>query len=83
MKQTPLYQAYAAVAQDPERNWPRLHDQMGRLLGADYDSAEVPKIKAPTLIVVGDWDAVRISHTASFSNCSAAASRTLSGIVQA
>lgn len=67
MKQTPLYQAYAAVARDPERNWPRLHDQMGRLLGADYDwSAEISKIRSPTLVVVGDWDSVRIGHAAAF-----------------
>jgi pimeloyl-ACP methyl ester carboxylesterase len=67
MKQTPMYQAYAAVAPDPEGTWPRLHDQMGRLLGADYDwSAEIPSIAAPTLLVVGDWDAVRTSHTAAF-----------------
>ncbi len=67
MKQTPYYQAYAAVARDPERNWPRLHDQMGRLLGADYDwSAEISKIRSPTLIVVGDWDSVRIAHAAAF-----------------
>lgn len=67
MKQTPLYQAYAAVARDPERNWPRLHDQMGRLLGADYDwSAEISKIRSPTLLVVGDWDSVRIGHAVAF-----------------
>lgn len=67
MKQTPLYQAYAAVARDPERNWPRLHDQMGRLLGADYDwSADIAKIRSPTLVVVGDWDSVRIAHATAF-----------------
>jgi hypothetical protein len=67
MKQTPMYQAYAAVAEDPDANWPRLHDQMGRLVGGDYDwSHEVSGIDASTLLVVGDWDAVRISHVASF-----------------
>jgi len=67
MKQSPLYEAYAAVAQDPESNWPRLHDQMGRLLGTDYDwSADIPDIKSPTLLVYGDWDAVRTSHIAAF-----------------
>jgi pimeloyl-ACP methyl ester carboxylesterase len=67
MKPTPMYAAYAAVAPDPENDWPRLHDQMGRLLGADYDwSAEIPAIAAPTLLIVGDWDAVRTAHVASF-----------------
>lgn len=67
MKQTPFYQAYVAVARDPERNWPRLHDQMGRLLGADFDwSAEVPRIQSPTLVVVGDWDSVRTAHAVAF-----------------
>jgi pimeloyl-ACP methyl ester carboxylesterase len=67
MKQSPYFQAYAAVARDPERNWPRLHDQMGRLLGADYDwSAEIAKIQSPTLVVVGDWDSVRTSHAVAF-----------------
>jgi pimeloyl-ACP methyl ester carboxylesterase len=67
MKQTPMYQSYAAVAQDPETNWVRLHEQMGRLVGADYDwSAEVPSIASPTLLVAGDWDSVRTAHVAQF-----------------
>lgn len=63
---TPLYEAFAAVNPDPETNFPKLLDQM-RYMGEDYDwSAEIPNIKAPTMLVYGDWDAVRTSHAAKF-----------------
>ncbi|WP_332701536.1 alpha/beta fold hydrolase, partial [Devosia sp.] len=66
MKATPIYGAYAAIAPDPE-NWPKLLEQMGSMIGKDYDwSAEIPNIVAPTLLVVGDYDAVRISHATAF-----------------
>lgn len=67
MKQTPMYQAYAQLMPDPERNWPKTIVQTAAMVGADYDwSADVSKIGAPTLLVYGDWDAVRTSHVASF-----------------
>jgi pimeloyl-ACP methyl ester carboxylesterase len=63
---TPLYQAFAAVNPDPETNFPKLLDQM-QYMGQDYDwSAEIGNLKAPTQLIVGDWDAVRTSHTAKF-----------------
>lgn len=66
MKQTPMYQDYIAVAPDPN-NWVELIRKQGRLVATDYDwSAEVPKITAPTLLVDGDWDAVRASHVVQF-----------------
>ena len=66
MKGTPMYEAYVAVAPNPE-NFPRLLEQMGGMIGKDYDwSAEIPGIAAPTLVVVGDYDAVRISHATAF-----------------
>jgi pimeloyl-ACP methyl ester carboxylesterase len=66
MKQTPMYQGYAEVAPDPN-NWVKLVELMASFIGNDFDwSAEVPSITAPTLIVVGDWDAVRTAHTAQF-----------------
>jgi pimeloyl-ACP methyl ester carboxylesterase len=66
MKQTPMYQAYAAVAPDPN-NWVELIRKQGGLVATDYDwSSEVGKITAPTLLVVGDWDAVRASHAVQF-----------------
>ncbi|HEV7278154.1 MAG TPA: alpha/beta hydrolase [Devosiaceae bacterium] len=66
MKQTPMYQSYAQIAPDVN-NWTKLVTQMGKFIGNDYDwSAEVPAIKAPTLLVFGDWDSVRTSHVARF-----------------
>ncbi len=63
---TPLYEAFAAVNPDPETNFPKLLDQMA-YMGQDYDwSAEIGNVKAPTQLIVGDWDAVRTSHTTKF-----------------
>jgi pimeloyl-ACP methyl ester carboxylesterase len=67
MKQTPLYPLYAQVAKDPETTWPKAVAEIVSLVGKDFDwSAEIPGITAPTLLVVGDWDSVRISHAAKF-----------------
>jgi pimeloyl-ACP methyl ester carboxylesterase len=66
MKQSPMYEAYARVAPDVN-NWTKLVTQVGAFIGQDYDwSDEVPSIKAPTLLVFGDWDAVRTAHVAQF-----------------
>jgi pimeloyl-ACP methyl ester carboxylesterase len=63
---TPLYEAFAAVNPDPATNFPKLLDQMA-YMGQDYDwSAELGNLKAPTQLIVGDWDAVRTSHTTRF-----------------
>ena len=62
MKQSPMYQLYAAIAPRPQ-DWPVLLTKMGRLLRQDYDwSQDVAAIKAPTMIVVGDADTVRTAH---------------------
>ena len=67
MKQTPMYQMYAALMPDAEKNWPRTITQTAQLVGKDFDwSAEVAGITVPTQLVFGDWDAVRTSHVASF-----------------
>jgi len=61
MKQSPLYQLY------PNVNWPRLFTKLGDLLRKDYDwSKEVAAIKAPTMIVFADADAVRTTHVMEF-----------------
>lgn len=66
MMQTPLYEAYARLAPDPA-NFPKLLEQMGAFIGNDYDwSAEIGSITTPTLVLVADYDAVRISHAAHF-----------------
>jgi pimeloyl-ACP methyl ester carboxylesterase len=66
MKQTPLYQFYASIAPKPE-DWPVLITKLGDLLRQDYDwSQEVQVIKAPTLLVYGDADAIRTAHAVEF-----------------
>ena len=67
MKQTPMYQMYLGLMPDAEANWPKSVTQMANFVGQPFDwSADIGKITAPTLIAVGDWDAVRTSHVASF-----------------
>lgn len=66
MKDSPLYEAFAAVNPDPEANFKRLLDQM-QYVGQDYDwSGEIGGLSVPTMLVYGDWDAVRTSHAARF-----------------
>ena len=66
MKQSPMYQAYANIAPRPE-DWGVLFKKLGEVLSKDYDwSKEVAEIKSPTLLVVGDADAVRPAHAVEF-----------------
>jgi pimeloyl-ACP methyl ester carboxylesterase len=66
MKQSPMYQTYAKIAPRPQ-DWGLLFKKLGELLSKDYDwSNEVAGIKAPTLLVVGDADAVRPAHAVKF-----------------
>jgi pimeloyl-ACP methyl ester carboxylesterase len=67
MKQTPMYEMYRQLMPDAEANWPKSVTQMAAFVGEDFDwSAEIGKITAPTMLVVGDWDSVRTAHAASF-----------------
>ena len=66
MKQTPMYRLYARIAPKPA-DWPVLLTKIGELLRKDYDwSKEVAAIKAPTLLVFGDADAVPAAHAVQF-----------------
>ncbi len=61
MKQSPLSQLY------PNVNWAALFSKLGDLLRKDYDgSKEVAGIKARTMIVFADADAVRPAHIVEF-----------------
>ncbi len=61
MKQSPLYKLY------PNVNWAVLFTKLSDLLRKDYDwSTEVAAIKAPTMIVFADADAVRPAHIVEF-----------------
>ena len=63
---SPMQKAYADVAPKPD-DWINLAEKSGKLLQKDYDwSKEVAAIKAPTMIVVGDADAVRPAHAVEF-----------------
>jgi pimeloyl-ACP methyl ester carboxylesterase len=66
MKQTPMYQMYARIAPKPA-DWPVLLTKIGELLRKDYDwSRDIATIKAPTLLVFGDADAVPPAHAVHF-----------------
>lgn len=66
MKQSPIYTTYSRIAPQPAA-WPVLLDKIGALIKKDYDwSKEVAAIKAPTLLVFGDADAVRPAHIVEF-----------------
>lgn len=59
---SPQHQDYVAKAPGGEASWVDAVKEFVVFIGQDYDwSAEVPNVKAPTLLVVADWDAVRIS----------------------
>jgi pimeloyl-ACP methyl ester carboxylesterase len=61
MKQSPLYKLY------PNVNWAVLFTKLSDPLRKDYDwSKEVAAIKAPTMIVFADADAVRPAHIIEF-----------------
>jgi pimeloyl-ACP methyl ester carboxylesterase len=61
MKKSPLSKMY------PNVNWATLFTKLGVLLSKDYDwSKLVAAIKAPTMLVFADADAVRPEHIAEF-----------------
>jgi pimeloyl-ACP methyl ester carboxylesterase len=66
MRDTPMYQGYAAIAPHPD-HFPALLDKMGDLLRQDYDwTREVSELKMPTLLVFGDADSVPPAHIVQF-----------------
>jgi pimeloyl-ACP methyl ester carboxylesterase len=66
MKDTPMYQSYAAVAPKVE-DFPRLLDTLGDYMRKHYDwSKEVSQLKLPVLLVYGDGDMFRPEHEIKF-----------------
>lgn len=66
MKDTPMYQSYAAVAPDPSE-FPKLLDRMGELMRTPYNWADdVKKLKMPVMLVYGDSDMFRPEHMVEF-----------------
>jgi pimeloyl-ACP methyl ester carboxylesterase len=66
MKNTPMYQSYAAVAPHPE-DFPRLLDRMGELMRTPFDwSEDVKQLTMPVILVYGDSDMYRPEHIVRF-----------------
>jgi pimeloyl-ACP methyl ester carboxylesterase len=66
MKDTPMYQAYAALAPDPN-DFPKLLDRMGELMRQPFNwEGEVRTLKAPVMLVYGDSDMFRPEHIVEF-----------------
>ena len=66
MKQTPMYEAYAAVAPRPE-DWPVLWEKVGESVRQDYDWTEdVVSLEVPTLVAAGDADGFPPARAAEF-----------------
>ena len=63
---TPLHDAFLKTSPTPEA-WPTVVAKVRELVTADYDWAEaIATLKAPTLLVVGDGDGVRLAHAVEF-----------------
>ena len=61
LKQSPLAEAY------PEADWEAVFRKVGQMVAAGYDwSADVGKIRAPTLLVYADADSVMPEHVVDF-----------------
>lgn len=66
LRQSPLYEAWAKVAPDPD-SFPVLIDKTGDLLRRPYDwSEEVKGLPMPVLLVYADADSIPPSHAAEF-----------------
>jgi pimeloyl-ACP methyl ester carboxylesterase len=66
MKQSPMYQAWEAVAPDVAA-FPALMDKTGDMLRRPYDwSEEVRQLSIPSLLVYGDADGIPPAHAAAF-----------------
>lgn len=66
MRETPMYQSYAAVAPDPAE-FPRLLDEMGRFMREPYDyAAAVRRLSMPVMLIYGDSDMIRPEHVIQF-----------------
>ncbi len=66
MKDTPMYQSYAAIAPNPEE-FPKLLDRMGEWMRQPYDwEQDVKKLTMPVMLVFGDSDMFRPEHIVKF-----------------
>ncbi len=64
MKQSPMYELYVKIAPDVSL-WAKSLDQIGSLTATEFNwLPEMSSIKSPTIIIAGDWDAVKMTHLA-------------------
>lgn len=63
MLETPWYEAYAAVAPNPD-DFPTLFEKLKRLDAEEFawDEAQIAAIAAPALLIWGDADVIRPEH---------------------
>lgn len=66
MKDTPMYQSYAAIAPHPQE-FPELLDRMGEVMRTPYNwKEEVEELSMPVMLVYGDSDMYRPEHIVEF-----------------
>jgi len=66
MKDTPMYQTYAALAPDPAE-FPRLLDAMGEWMRRPYNwEQDIKKVTAQVMLIFGDSDMFRLEHVVNF-----------------
>jgi pimeloyl-ACP methyl ester carboxylesterase len=66
MKETPMYQSYAAIAPNPDE-FPMLLDRMGELMRTPYNwEDDVRSLSMPVMLVFGDSDMYRPEHIVKF-----------------
>ena len=66
MKDTPMYQSYAAIAPNPDE-FPTLLDRMGEWMRKPFDwEQDVKKLTMPVMLVFGDSDMFRPEHIVKF-----------------
>jgi pimeloyl-ACP methyl ester carboxylesterase len=62
LMQSPMYEAYQRIAPRVE-DWPVLVRQVAEVVKIDYDwSAEIPGLRIPVMLVIGDADGMPPSH---------------------
>lgn len=54
-------ESYKKVAPDPDY-WPRIFEKLGGIHWEGFSNEELASIKAPILVIVGDYDFVRVEH---------------------
>ena len=66
MMQSPLYDAYAAVAPRVE-DFPLFVERMGEAIRVHFDwSADVGKLAMPVMLIYGDADMIQLDHVVAF-----------------